>query len=212
MWPLRRDRAIMLGSGRHAEMLKRYAETWKGVRIVANVTKDNMQCSYRWTMEGVRYFINGVGGVGDNHARERAWQFAIQDHLLPLSIVHPLATRFISWTNDDGLIILAHAHIGYDVKIGKNVLVNTGAIIEHDCAIGDHVHIAPGAILCGNVTIGEGAHIGAGAVIRQGIRIGAWSVVGCGAVVVKDVPDGVTVVGNPARPIKRKDGVCYRCL
>jgi len=43
--------------------------------------------------------------------------------------------------------------------------------------------------------------IGAGATIIQGIHVGASSVVGAGAVVTKDVREGVTVMGIPARVV-----------
>ena len=44
-------------------------------------------------------------------------------------------------------------------------------------------------------------YIGSGAIIRQGLTIGAGAVVGMGAVVTKGVPPGVTVIGNPAKPL-----------
>jgi serine acetyltransferase len=69
--------------------------------------------------------------------------------------------------------------------------------------IGDFVNINPAATLCGSVTVGEGAYIGAGAVVKERISIGAWSTIGAGAAVVRDVPEGVTVVGVPARVIKK---------
>jgi UDP-2-acetamido-3-amino-2,3-dideoxy-glucuronate N-acetyltransferase len=47
------------------------------------------------------------------------------------------------------------------------------------------------------------AAVGTGAVILPGITIGAEAIVGAGAVVTKDVPDGATVVGNPARLLVR---------
>jgi acetyltransferase-like isoleucine patch superfamily enzyme len=47
------------------------------------------------------------------------------------------------------------------------------------------------------------AAVGTGAVILPGVTIGAGAIVGAGAVVTKDVPDGTTVVGNPARPLVR---------
>ena len=33
------------------------------------------------------------------------------------------------------------------------------------------------------------------------ITIGKWCTIGAGAVVINDIPDGATVVGNPARII-----------
>jgi acetyltransferase EpsM len=59
------------------------------------------------------------------------------------------------------------------------------------------VHIAPQATLSGAVEVGDGSWIGAGAVVKQCIKIGSNCMIGAGAVVVKDVPDGVTVVGIP---------------
>ncbi len=187
-------KVIVLGAGQHALILAQDARGL-GLDAVAHATKDdNLADIIKDT--GAQYFINGVGGVGNNYPHKQAWDTAVKV-LFPLSYVFGLFSYTV-YCGGVGLVSMPSVHIGDGVTIGDNVLLNTGAIIEHDCAIGDHVHIAPGAILCGNVTVGEGAHIGAGAVVRQGIRIGAWSIVGCGAVVVKDVPDGVMVFGNPA--------------
>ena len=64
---------------------------------------------------------------------------------------------------------------------------------------GDFVSLHPAAVLSGNVTVGERTMVGAGAVVLPGVTIGSDVQVGAGAVVTKDVPDGVTVVGSPAR-------------
>jgi acetyltransferase-like isoleucine patch superfamily enzyme len=48
------------------------------------------------------------------------------------------------------------------------------------------------------------ASIGSGATILPGITIGERAMIGAGAVVNKDVPDNVTVVGSPARPVDVK--------
>jgi acetyltransferase-like isoleucine patch superfamily enzyme len=44
----------------------------------------------------------------------------------------------------------------------------------------------------------QGAAIGSGAVILGGLTIGRDALVGAGAVVTRSVPEGATVVGNPA--------------
>jgi len=50
----------------------------------------------------------------------------------------------------------------------------------------------------------ENSWIGVGACVKQGISIGSGVMVGAGSVVVSDIPDNMTVVGNPARPIMGK--------
>lgn len=53
--------------------------------------------------------------------------------------------------------------------------------------------------------IGDRVRIAAGAKIIGGVTVGNDVTVGANAVVVKDVPDGCTVVGVPARIVKRYD-------
>lgn len=119
------------------------------------------------------------------------------------TIISPLAHVIDGVTLAEGAFVGARAVIQPGAKIGRHVIINTGAIVEHDCVVGDFAHVAPGAVLCGAVVVGEGALVGAGAVVTPGITIGRDTVIGAGAVVVADVPDGVTVVGNPARPLER---------
>ena len=53
-------------------------------------------------------------------------------------------------------------------------------------------------------TIGKDVAIGTNATIMGDVTIGDGAMVGAGSVATKDVPPGATVVGNPAREIKRK--------
>jgi acetyltransferase-like isoleucine patch superfamily enzyme len=52
------------------------------------------------------------------------------------------------------------------------------------------------------VVLKQGCWIGANAIILPGVTIGINSVVGAGSIVTKSVPDGVLVVGSPAKIIK----------
>ncbi|WP_456305545.1 DapH/DapD/GlmU-related protein [Gluconacetobacter entanii] len=51
------------------------------------------------------------------------------------------------------------------------------------------------------VTISRNVWIGGGAIILPGITIGDHAIIGAGSVVTRDAPSGVTVAGNPARPL-----------
>jgi acetyltransferase-like isoleucine patch superfamily enzyme len=56
-----------------------------------------------------------------------------------------------------------------------------------------------GVTIAGSAAIGDRVQIGIGAVIRNKVTIGAGAVIGMGAVVTKDVREGATVKGNPAK-------------
>lgn len=108
-----------------------------------------------------------------------------------------------------GAVLSPFVTLTSNISIGRCFHANLYSYVEHDCVIGDYVTFAPGVHCNGNVHIGNNAYIGTGAVLRQGMPgkplvIGAGAVVGMGAVVTKDVAPGVTVIGNPARPMERR--------
>jgi sugar O-acyltransferase (sialic acid O-acetyltransferase NeuD family) len=143
--------------------------------------------------------VSFVISVGSNQSRKT---IANQHPRQYINAIHPSSVISKSLTIGVGNAVMAGVCINARTKLGNHCIVNTNATVDHDCVLEDFVHISPGAQLGGNVYVGEGAHIGIGASIKPGVKIGKWSVVGAGAVVVNDVPDGVTVVGIPAKNIK----------
>jgi sugar O-acyltransferase (sialic acid O-acetyltransferase NeuD family) len=142
--------------------------------------------------------------IGHNGIREKV-HFEMSRLLRnPMNAIHPSAVISSSVTMQDGVMIAANATINPLSEIGKGVICNTGCSIDHECVIGDFAHIAPNAVLCGNVKIGHGTFVGANAVIRQGITVGNNVIIGAGTVVIKDIPDNVTVIGNPQKVHTKK--------
>lgn len=145
-----------------------------------------------------------IVGIGNNRIR-RQIAIANTDYRRYISLIHPAATVSIRANMGEGTAVMAGVTINSEAVIGKHCIINTNASVDHDCVIEDYVHLSPNVALAGSVTVGEGTHVGIGACVIQGVKIGKWCTVGAGAVVIRDVPDGATVVGNPARVIKYKE-------
>jgi len=160
------------------------------------------------TWEEARRSAAGAGvalGVGDNAARERC-AARVREAGLPLPVLrHAAAVVAPTARLGEGSVLMAGAVVNPDAELGPGCIVNTGAVVEHDCRLAGWVHLSPNAALGGAVTIGARTHLGLGAVALPGTRLGADVRVGAGAVVHRDVADGLTVVGVPARPLARKE-------
>jgi len=112
-----------------------------------------------------------------------------------------------------------HCDFGYNIRLGSGVFINFGCIFLDVAAIevGDGCQIGPAVqVLTADhprdpalrrqglesgrpIRIGRNVWIGGGAIILPGVTVGDDAIIGAGSVVTRDVPDGATVVGNPAR-------------
>lgn len=108
--------------------------------------------------------------------------------------------------------------IGNNVMIGSNSTIDRATIdatiiednvkidnlvqIAHNCHIGKNSLIIGGAMIGGGVSIGESSWIAPNVTILQQVKIGSHCKVGIGSVVLRNVKDGMTVFGNPAKKIQ----------
>lgn len=112
-----------------------------------------------------------------------------------------------------------HCDYGYNIRLGRGVFMNFNGVVLDVCEveIGDQTQIGPGVqILTADhprdpvqraegvefgrpVVIGRNVWIGGGAIILPGVTIGDDAIIGAGSVVTRDVPEGATAMGNPAR-------------
>jgi serine O-acetyltransferase len=95
--------------------------------------------------------------------------------------------------------------------IGRNFFIDHGFVVIGETAeIGDDVTIYQHVTLGGtsptdgiagkrHPTIGDGVIIGSGAAVLGPVHVGARARIGANAVVTRDVPEGATMVGIPAR-------------
>lgn len=95
------------------------------------------------------------------------------------------------------------AIINAGTVIGNNNLINTKALLEHNCQVENHTNISTNTTLNGDVVLEDGVFFGSCSVSNGQLRFGEFSIVGSGSVVIGDVEPHTTVVGAPARVIKK---------
>lgn len=142
--------------------------------------------------------------IGNNTVRKKLFEqlpIPLEQYAV---LIHPSAVISRKAKIGPGTVVMPNAVVNADAVIGNHCIVNSGAIIEHDNNLGDYVHVSPNATLCGTVSVGVASHVGAGAIVVPGKKVGDWCTVGAGAVVVKDVGDGDTVIGIPAKAIQKQ--------
>jgi len=162
----------------------------------------------RWIQGRERSQIGFCVAIGNPHGRVRLrfHERLVAEGLQPITIAHPSAQIAENAAIGDGCQFMAGAVVNPEARLGRQCIINTKASVDHECILEDGVELAPGVTLCGLVHIGINGWVCAGATILPRIRIGADVVVGAGAVVIRDVPEGVTVVGVPAKRVIQRKG------
>jgi UDP-2-acetamido-3-amino-2,3-dideoxy-glucuronate N-acetyltransferase len=134
-------------------------------------------------------------------------------------VVHPF-TNLYGCKIGDGTRIGPFVEIQHGAVIGANCKIQSHTFICRGVTIEDAVFVGHGVMFVNDkrprstttegrlqtdedwdllpTLVEQGAAIGSGAVILGGLTIGRDALVGAGAVVTRSVPEGATVVGNPA--------------
>ena len=111
-------------------------------------------------------------------------------------------------------LLASNVRVGNFVEIKNSRVSENTRILHHsyigDAAIGKNVNIGAGSITCNfdgsrknHTEIGDSAFIGSSTMMIAPVKIGIAAKTGAGSVITTDVPDGVSVMGVPARITKR---------
>jgi sugar O-acyltransferase (sialic acid O-acetyltransferase NeuD family) len=210
-------RLLIYGAGGHGKVVADVGRA-AGFEIAGFIDDDPARCSDRiWGLPVLAWEHVSAGssasrdavivlGIGDNRAREVCRARIAERGMSAATLVHPSAVVAPSARLGVGVVVMALAAVNPDAVVGDGVILNTGCVVEHDCRLGSFSHLSPNSALGGEVRIGDRTHLGLGAVVLPGVTVGADVRVGAGAVVHRDVPNGSTVVGVPARPLSGMRG------
>ena len=118
----------------------------------------------------------------------------------PLAVLRSKYWVFIHWFWS--IITQSEIHLNTQIGGGLRLPHPTGIIIHPEAVIGPNCMIFHQVTLAGIVVLGGHADIGTGAKILGPLIIGDHTNIGANTVVTKDVPDGCTAIGVPAKIFK----------
>ena len=101
-----------------------------------------------------------------------------------------------------GNIICSRCLISCNTTIGNFNTFNGYITLGHDSVIGNFNSIMPAVKISGGVEIGNRNFLGVNSVILQYKTIGDDSVIGASSVVLRNIKNGGTYIGNPAKRIQ----------
>lgn len=145
--------------------------------------------------EETNFFV----AIGDCQKRKLIQDQLIKNQINLTTLIHPFTSISIFSNIGIGSLVCPGSIVGPDTIIGKGVILNHSSTIDHDCIVEDYVHLCPHSSIAGNVTIGKLCTLGTGSRVIPEKKIGEQCFIGAGSVVLKDIPDGKTAVGIPAK-------------
>ena len=205
------ERLIMIGAGGHAESVADSIDSslYKLVGFIdSNKTGEHMGLPILGkditevpNYHEYVYFVS----IGDVVYRENWFNRLIDLGLSVINIIDKTALISKTATLGVGNFVGKLAIINAGTKVGDNNVINTKALIEHECRIGSHTHLSTNSTINGDVIVEDSVFLGSTAVCNGQLKIGRHSIIGSGSVVIKDVEPWTTVVGTPARVVKRRE-------
>jgi acetyltransferase EpsM len=141
-----------------------------------------------------------IVAIGDNLIRRDLYRTLVDSDATIVSAIHPTACISRGAILGRGLFIGPLSSIGADSKIGDWSVLEAHVRVGVDVRIGEAAFLGPGAITTGGSSVGAHSFLGAGTIINNNTSVGADCTVGANSVVTRDLPDGTSAYGSPARP------------
>jgi len=146
-----------------------------------------------------------VIGVGEPKVRQTLREKVLASGYGLQSLIHPTAFVGSETQIGDGTIVQYGSFVSCNVTISVNVLLQPNSSVGHDTIIGCDTVVSPYVAISGGCMIGERVYIGISVPVKEKISIGSGSIIGAGSAVLRDIPENVIALGNPARAMKNNE-------
>lgn len=180
-------RLCIIGNANHAHHIKSSILAYDEDMLIEMVPSESLQnCSYEHV----------IIGIGDNEFRNQCYDKLVAlGHHIPTLDLSGDDLKFVF--DGRGNQIFKYAVLYETSHLGKNIIVNSRAVVEHHVIVNDSTHVCPGAVLLGACSIGSSCKIGANSVIHPKVKICDNVDIGAMSLVTKNIEKKGTYFGIP---------------
>jgi sugar O-acyltransferase (sialic acid O-acetyltransferase NeuD family) len=151
------------------------------------------------------YFIEKndvfICALGDVRYKKKYVELMLSKGGVFINLIHPTAQINNFSKIGKGIIICPFCAISNEVIIGNFVTLQGFSVIGHDAKIGNWCHLNAYSFMGGYAELAEEVTMHIKSSILPRVKVGKGSVIGAHSLVIKNVKDGVTVFGSPAKEI-----------
>jgi len=214
LFPDKMKKLILVGAGGFGREVYSWAlqcrecgKDWK----IAGFLDDNPEClgSYEvnvpwlgrvsdWQPSERELFVCTVGQTAP---KRKCVDILLEKGAEFVNLIHPTCVLGDRIELGKGIILCPGVTLTCDLSLGDHTALNIGSSVGHDASIGKYCQFQSRVAVNGYVQIGSEVLMGTSSMVLPERKIGNMVTVGMGSVVFHNVPDGVTVQGNPARII-----------
>ena len=182
-----KEKIILVGGGGHCHSVIDVIEQTKKYEIIGIVdTKENIgkkvldyeivACDddLEDLFKTCKNAVITIGHIKTNELRKNLFEKAKNIGFYFPTIISPLAYVSKYSFIDEGTVVMHHALVNANAKIGKNCIINTKALIEHDCIVEDNSHISTASIINGGVIVKNDSFVGSNSTSKQSIEISGF--------------------------------------
>lgn len=206
---------VIIGNGGFArevewliERINQREKTWNFLGFIDNngANRYNKTIGNDEFIEDIQTELHVAVAIGNPQIRKHIVErYKKNKYLHYPNLIDPSALLSAKNKIGKGNIICAGSILTVGITIHNFNIINLNCTIGHDAILNDFITVNPNVNISGNVSIENGTMLGTGSKVIQGVNIGKRVALGAGAVVIRDMPNGCTAVGIPAKIIKYED-------
>jgi len=177
---------LLIGGGGHCRSVIDVLELSEKYKIIGIIDKKELigqkvlkysiiDCDENlFKYKKINNIIITIGQIKSAENRIRLFNICKElNYIFPV-VISPLAYVSKYVFIDEGTVVMHHALVNANARIGKNCIINTKALVEHDAVVEDYCHISTGAIVNGGTVIKQNTFFGSNATARDNITTGGF--------------------------------------